>query len=282
MKYRLSIIITCYNDPEVVHAIQSAIKQTYNNKEIIVVDDGSDGVVKNILKKEESKINRLIFQKNQGQSIARNNGIERATGEYILNLDSDDYFEPEFAAKAIKEFEEDETIKLVTCRARRFNKTGTIDIFSPGGGDLRNFLFRNSALGSSMFRKKDWEACGGYEEKLPILGFEDWEFYLRLLKNGGYAHVIPEVLFHYQVRKDSVTSQIKHVKQEKFRQIILKHGDLYKENYDGLVNNLFARIKKTEKEKLKNLSSIDYRLGKIILAPLRKLKKFLYSAHLLS
>src|SRR5690606_26217039 len=137
------------------------------------------------------------------------NGIKKARGEYILNLDSDDYFEPEFCEKAIKLFQTDDEIKIVTCKAQRFNKNGQMDVFTPSGGGLENFLFSNSALGSSMFKKSDWENCDGYEEELPILGFEDWELYLNILKSGGYAKVLQEVLFHYQVRENSTTARIK-------------------------------------------------------------------------
>ncbi len=275
MNSKVSIIIACYNDPDVVMAIKSASNQTYPRKEIIVVDDGSNKDTKDALGAMKHYIDILIPQENKGQSNARNNGIERASGEYILNWDSDDYFEPEFVQKAMKKIEEDEKIKIVTCKARRFNKKGTIDIFTPRGGKLENFLFKNSALGSAMFKKADWEVFGGYEENLPILGFEDWEFYIQLLKSGGYAYVIPEVLFHYQVRPDSTTAKIKYLKQEKYKHIILKHSELYKANFEGLMNDLFTRIAQAESEGYKKQASIDYRTGNKILAPLRWIKRFI-------
>lgn len=120
-----------------------------------------------------------------------------------------------------------------------------------------------------MFRRKDWERCGGYEERLPILGFEDWEFYIQILKDGGYAAVIDEPLFHYQIRKDSITARIKDEKQEKFRHIILKHRELYKENFDDLVENLFQRIGRVESEKVRISQKPDFRIGQLILKPVR-------------
>ena len=180
----LSIIIACYNDPDVVVAVKSAFNQTYLNKEIILVNDGSNEETDKAIESVSDLRDILIKQENQGQSIARNNGITKATGTYILNLDSDDYFENDFCWKAVEQFEKNKDIKIVTCKARRFNKAGTIDVFTPQGGNLQNFLFSNSALGSSMFRKSDWQDCGGYEENLAILGFEDWELYLNILKSG--------------------------------------------------------------------------------------------------
>jgi len=262
----ISIIIPCFNDHEYIEqAVQSALDQTYENKEIIVVDDGSNAKTRAVLKNFESKIDLLITQDNQGQSIARNNGIKKATGEYILNLDSDDYFEKSFCGRAVKKFLEDSQIKIITCHARRFDEKGEIDVFVPRGGNLENFLFANAALGSVMFKKTDWEKTGGYEEELPILGFEDWEFYIQLLKSGGYAYIIPEVLFNYQIRENSTTNRIKDLKFDKLKNIIFKHSDLYKENFDLLILDLIERLKAEEKEKIKNRERIEFNLGNSLL-----------------
>lgn len=269
----VSVVIPCYNDEKYVEkAVQSILHQTSEKIEIIVVDDGSNKRTKKILKKLRPTITLLISQENQGQSVARNNGIRQANGKYILNLDSDDYFEPSFCSKAVEAFEKDEEIAIVTCQANRFNKNGTIDIFTPRGGAINDFLFANSALGSSMFKRNDWEQVGGYEEKLPILGLEDWEFYINILQTGGIAYVLPEVLFNYQVRANSTSEKIKDFKQDKFKYIILKHSELYKDNFEDLVSILIERVKIEESEKIKNTKRIDFRVGKALLRPLRFIK----------
>lgn len=273
---KVSIVIACYNDPYVVKAVESAQNQSYKNREIIVVDDGSKPAIKKILADLRTSIDILIVQENQGQSIARNNGIKKATGEYILNLDSDDYFEESFCEKAVKIFEEEDGVKIVTCKARRFNRAGDIDIFTPRGGDLNNFLFSNSALGSAMFKKCDWQKSGGYEEDLPILGYEDWEFYISLLKSGGSAYVIPEVLFNYQVRKGSTTSRIQHLKHEKLKEIILKHSSLYRENFSSVLEFLISKIDRVEKEKVIKLNSLEFKIGKFFLRPVKFFKRKLF------
>lgn len=273
MKSKVTIIIACYNDPFVVEAVESARNQTYPNKEIIVVDDGSVQTAAEVIQALSDKADKILVQPNQGQSVARNNAIKEASGTYILNLDSDDYFEPTFCEKAISEFAKDDKIKIVTCKARRFNEDGVIDIFTPRGGDLNQFLFSNAALGSAMFKKADWEETGGYEEKLPVLGFEDWEFYIQLLKKGGYAHVIPEILFNYRIRKNSTTDRIRFQKHEKFKYIIQKHSELYIKNFSGLLDELFNRLHGIENEKRKLKESPDFKIGNFLLKPLRALKK---------
>ena len=278
----VSIVIACYNDPDNIEkAVWSALNQTYENKEVIVIDDGSNAATKVVLKKLEQEITLLLTQENQGQSVARNNGIRAAKGDYILNHDSDDFFDPTFCVKAVAKFQEDSGIAIVTCQANRFNEAGHIDIFTPAGGALNDFLFSNSALGSSMFKRKDWHITGGYEEKLPILGFEDWEFYIQILKLGGYAHVIHEVLFNYQVRTNSTTDRIRDFKLEKFKHIIMKHDVLYKANFEQLVKHLFGRIQREEAEKIKNTTRIEFRLGCALLRPLRFVVSFFRVNHML-
>lgn len=273
MKAKLSIVIACYNDPDVVTAVQSARAQTYSNKEIILVDDGSDQSVASMIKVLRTRVDKVLLQKNAGQSTARNRGIEEGTGAYILNLDSDDFFDPSFCEKAIELMDKNPEVKIVTCKAERFNKKGLIDIYTPAGGDYINFLTSNSALGSAMFRRADWERCGGYEENLPLLGFEDWELYLNILKEGGRAAVLNEVLFHYQVRENSTTARIRNQKHDKYQQIILKHRELYIQHFDVLINELFKKIKKEENEKLKIAGGLEFSLGNKILAPLKYLKR---------
>lgn len=273
MKPKVSIIIACYNDPYVAKAIVSANSLDYENKEIILIDDGSNGEVKSVLKSLREKVDIYIQQPNSGQSNARNNGIKKATGEYILNHDSDDFFEESFISKAMKKMENDSSIKIVTCKANRIFEDEMVDVFTPAGGDFKSFLYSNAALGSSMFRKTDWKNCGGYEEKLPILGFEDWELYLNILKHGGRAYVLDEVLFNYRLRGNSTTRQISDLRNEKFRHIILKHQDVYKEHFANTINNLFSRMEQMQKEKTRLKEGADYKTGNRLLKPLRFLKR---------
>lgn len=185
---KISIVIPCYNDAKYIRqSVQSAFDQTYANKEIIVVDDGSDLITKNELFKIASKMDLLITQENKGVSEARNVGIEKADGEFIVTLDSDDYFEPEFCENAILEFMKDSKISIVTCYTNWFKNIQDSEIYKPSGGKLEDILLSNVAMGSTMFRKNSWNKVGGYDIKM-INGFEDWEFYIRLLMDGR-AHV---------------------------------------------------------------------------------------------
>ena len=268
----ISIIIPCYNDSQfVMQSVNSALNQTYSNIEVIVVDDGSDSITKIILKELEPKITKLITQENRGQSTARNVGIKEAKGEYILVLDSDDYLDLSFCNKAISVFLNNNDLKIVTCMATRWYENGKKNILIPSGGTILNFMSTNEALGTSMFKKVDWDLCGGYDENMRS-GFEDWEFFIRILKEGGRAEVIQEPLYNYRRRSNSTTSIANSKKYQLLKYIYIKHQELYKDHFDLFVTHLLFKIEKEEIEKIKNTKRLEYIFGKALLAPIRWIK----------
>jgi glycosyltransferase involved in cell wall biosynthesis len=268
----VSIIIPCYNDAQYIEqSVNSALNQTYLNKEVIVVDDGSNVETKAVLRKLEPKLTKLITQENQGQSNARNIGINEAKGDYILVLDSDDFFETTFCEKAMPVFESVKGVKLISSFVNKLIDGKIIDIFRSPGGDLSQFLTNNQATGGCMFLKSDYDRVNGYDESMRK-GFEDWEFYIRLLKNGGCAYVIPEPLFNYRLRNDSTTTKANKIKFELLQYIYFKHQDLYKANYELFVKHLLIRIEREEMEKIKNTQRLEFKIGQVVLYPFRWIK----------
>ena len=272
MKNLVSIIIPCFNDAQYIEqAVDSAINQTYENIEVIVIDDGSNAETKSVLKKLEYKVTKLITQENQGQSAARNRGIEIAKGDFILVLDSDDYFETTFCEKAIFLFKTNDSIKIVTSHVNILINEMKSSVYIPAGGLVEDFLLSNGATGSCMFKRNDWQESGGYDEVMRK-GFEDWEFYIRLLKSGGQANVIQEVLFNYRKRQDSTTSKANLIRYELLEYIYLKHQCIYLENYEKLIQHLLFLVKREQLDKDKKINSLEYVIGYNALKPLRFLK----------
>ncbi len=271
----LSIIIPCYNDSQhIEQSINSALKQTYANIEVIVVDDGSNIQTKAVLKKLESRITKLITQENKGQSTARNVGINQAKGEYILVLDSDDYFEETFCEKAIDVFLNSKNVKIVISLVNRMVDNKIVDIFKPSGGNIKKFIMHNGATGSCVFLKSEYDRVNGYDETMKQ-GFEDWEFYIRLLKSSGEAYVIQEPLFFYRLRTDSTTSRANKVKYDLLKYIYFKHVDVFRDNFEVFISHLLSRIEREEKEKIKNKKRLEFKVGEIILKPVRWVKSLL-------
>jgi glycosyltransferase involved in cell wall biosynthesis len=271
----VSIVIPCYNDWQYVEqAVNSALNQTYVNKEIIVVDDGSNPKTKEVLRQLESKITKLITQENQGVCVARNIGIEEAKGDLILVLDSDDYFEPEFLAMAHSKILEDKNIGLITCwyNVVNFNED-LLYIAKPTGAGANDVLYFNNAMGSCLFKKEVWRAVGGYDLKMKN-GYEDWEFNISVAVKGYDVHVLEHVLFNYRLKEYSRnTKAIEHQKEIR-RYVFNKHKDLAIKNYDKTLNFFLDEIEKSKIEVLRYKNSNSYKLGHFFFRNLNKIKLF--------
>ncbi len=264
----ISVVIPCYNDSEYIEETLKSIPSIEGmDIEVILVNDGSNTKTTKYLESLEPLYTKILYQENKGVSAARNYGIQSSSYNTIVVLDSDDYFKADFFKKGFEILEEKKDLKLITCHARRFNKDGELDIIQPSHSRLKDFLKYNAAIGV-MFRKRDWELIGGYDEEL-LEGFEDWEFYIRLLKDGGISYSIPEVLFYYRIRENSRTSDANRHKSKLLEYIYRKHEDLFKENCLEILNHYIHRLEVAEQSDRNLKYSPDFRLGRAILRPLR-------------
>lgn len=228
----VSVIIPFYNSSKFIEqTLSSVVKQSYQNIEIIVFDDGSEPTESIALEKTLSKFPtvQLYKGKNGGQSAARNRAIMKSQGKYILPLDSDDIIGVEYIKSAVVVLELSYNIKIVYCKAEYFGeRTGLIKLPK---FNIKRFAVENQIFSSALYRREDWESSGGYCEGL--LFWEDWDFWISLLKNGGIAHCLPEVLFYYRVRQDGMRkSASKKVKQFAIQKLNERHTDFFK-NYLG-------------------------------------------------
>ncbi len=244
-----SVVIPCYNQGGYLReTVQSVVASAYPNIEIIIVDDGSKDNSQEVAMKiaEEHKNVRYIHQKNSGPSKARNHGIRLAQGKYILPLDADDLIAPNYIPEAVTILENRPDVQLVYCEAEKFEgKTGHWKLrpFS------LNLLARdNMIFVSGIFRKSDWEKCGGFDEDM-IWGREDWEFWISLLKNGGEVVKLPFVGFYYRVKANS---RRKGMTSERKKKIIAyinhKHKDFIYARLNGPL-----RFQRTHSKKYNSL-----------------------------
>lgn len=268
----LSIIIPCYNDYKyVLEAVDTAVNQTYGNKEVIIVNDGSNIETEAVLNSINNPIVSIINQKNKGLSGARNTGILNAKGKYIMLLDSDDKFEKTFAERAISILEKNSKTAVVTCWGKRFVDNNILNEFKPLGGEINNFLFSNSAIGTSMLRRNVWEEVGGYDENMKK-GYEDWEFYIRV-SSLYKVFVIKDFLFFYRQKKDSMLINAKNNHDLEIKKYIYnKHKNIYINNYNKLIDFFLEEAEKHKKEIIKQQNKLEFRIGYSILKPIRFIK----------
>ncbi|RXR17757.1 glycosyltransferase family 2 protein [Flavobacterium amnicola] len=273
---KVSVVIPCYNDKDYIQeTVQSVLNQTFQDFEIIIVDDGSDEATKRVLSGFKNEKLQIITQLNQGSSIARNNGFKVAKAEYILTLDGDDTFDTRFLEKAVPILDENQRIGAVSCYCNIFvNNHQIIHQHSPKGGSVDDFLFDNNSVSFALIRKKCWETIGGYDEKMKN-GFEDWEFWIALTKSGWTIFTIPEFLFNYRQKEAQLSldkaSKIYH-REANLKYIYLKHQELYQKHFTETVTYLTDLADRNKKNELKYKNAIEFKIGKLILQPFRYIK----------
>lgn len=129
----VSIIVPVYNTNInfLDECFQSILDQTYQNWELLIIDDGSLKEIAQYLDdySDDSRI-RIFHIENSGSSIARNIGIEKATGEYITFIDSDDWVDPDYLSSFISEFDKDTDI-IVSSRIFEYPKLSKKTYFFP-------------------------------------------------------------------------------------------------------------------------------------------------------
>jgi glycosyltransferase involved in cell wall biosynthesis len=227
----VSIVIPCYNHEQFIEeTIRSVSQSTYSPLEIIVVNDGSTDGSEDVIKTlQKHYLNLKYFsQENEGPAAARNNGIRKSKGKYILPLDADDLISPDYIANGVKILSENNEVKLVYCEAEFFGERSgkwKLPPYSPKLLARENMIFC-----SAIYRKEDWERVGGYTEEMTW-GWEDWEYWIALLKEGGEVVKLPFTGFYYRVRKGSRRkSTNREAKQKTINLINAKHLD-YEKKY---------------------------------------------------
>ena len=230
----VSIIIPCYNHAMFIEeTLRSALASTYSPIEIIIINDGSTDNSEEIAQKYSREFPNIFYisQTNQGPAAARNNGIRSAKGKYILPLDADDRISNDYIEKAVTVLSNNLDVKLVYCEAEFFGeRTGKWNLPSFS----RKYLAReNLIFPTAMYRKSDWEKTGGYDERMTW-GWEDWEYWISLLKDGGNAVKLPITGFFYRVRKGSRRkSTNREAKRKTVALINEKHLDFEKKYLHG-------------------------------------------------
>lgn len=255
----VSIIIPCYNQAEFLDdCLNSVINQTYNNWECVIIDDSSPDNTEAISKKwceQNSKI-KYYKKNNGGVSSARNFGIKLAKAPIILPLDADDKIGEHYIELALPYFK-NQNIKVVYCYTEMFGEKQGLYPFSDYS--YEQLLISCKFACSSFFYKKEWERIGGYDEKMKE-GYEDWDFWINMLSNGGEVIRIDSAQFFYRIKTSSMCTEANKSYGKLTNYITQKHISQYN-RYFGNTITLYK-----ENKRLKSIEySKEYRLGKLLL-----------------
>lgn len=207
----ISIVTPTYNrEAFLAEAIQSVIDQTYENFELIIVDDGStDGseVLVQRYVQEDSRI-RYFKQHNQGQSVARNRGIQESRGEFVCFLDSDNKWFPDKLEVSVKAFADNSSVDIVYGNNVTISETGAelsrSNMPRHSGMITERLLADNFiSMNTTMVRKHCFDTLGAFNERDRLA--EDYELWLRLSTQFRFLYV-PHYFGYYRVMDDQIST----------------------------------------------------------------------------
>jgi glycosyltransferase involved in cell wall biosynthesis len=222
----VSVIIPTYNRVQYIcEAIDSVLAQTYNNTEVIVVDDGSTDNTRDIIQQYDSKV-KYIFQNNAGPSAARNNGIKQSSGELIAFLDSDDIWLAEKLELQIELMRQSQYIGLVSCGIYIIDASGKIISDPVIKGNYKNrksfvkeLMVHNIIGGGSaiLIKKECLNRIGLFNEDLWV--GEDWNMWLRIAKNYEVKFV-EKPLVKYRIHGNNLHKNLAKIKVDGKRNVL--------------------------------------------------------------
>jgi len=254
----VSIIIPAYNAKQAISkCLNSIINQTYNNIEIIIIDDGSqDGTAQWIESNYKGEQNiKLIRQENQGPSVARNNGIKQAKGQYILFVDSDDFLSQNFIEEILKHYKSNmlnggchNSIEKNKIKPNypidAIGNTMYVDIISGRiGGFICGYLFERELITDLQF-------------DTSIRFMEDVLFLLAYCQKVKGIHFVPNAIYYYVYNSSGLSKSKENVlKNMKYMDIVVNQIEIFLIENKVEIGKNFIREKK--------LRLIDAELGKL-------------------
>lgn len=206
----VSVVIPTYNRRDTVLAsIESVLAQTYEQLEVLVIDDGStDGTGASIRDRygTDPRV-RYVWQENAERCAARNAGIGLARGEFVAFLDSDDLWLPEKLAKQLQVFAADPRVDLVHADFAPYDAEGNATFSEPRPaehgkqvGDVFDYLLTSDPIGTLtvVVRRAALEERGSFRNDPHLIPFEDWELWARISYRSRVGYV-PEQVALYRV-----------------------------------------------------------------------------------
>ena len=200
-KLLFSIIVPCYNVEDTLkETIESILKQTFKNYEIVAVDDGSFDKTSHILKNFEIKNNiKVITQSNRGLGAARNAGIKASEGIYICLLDADDLWVSNKLTK-VHEIIKTKKYSLISNDEIILGDKYLFYLRNKPPRSLSNLLIEGNTLSPSAMtiKKEIFDKVGLFKEDKNFLGVEDWDLWIRIFDSGEKINHLPEPLGIYR------------------------------------------------------------------------------------
>lgn len=242
---QVSVIMPFYNvHAFVAESVKSVLAQTHDNYEIIIVNDGSNPPSpQEVLKDagvDASKIRFIDHEKNRGLAETRNTAFHASKGEFVLPLDTDDLISPSFLQEATEVLENNSNIDAVYTQVHVF---GEMDFCWTPVAEIIGLMVGIPLPSTILFRRKVFEAVGGYRSKLTHS--PDTDFWVMALSKGFHLSRIEKPLYHYREHKHSLSEVGKYTE---VADLARANPELYHENLIEVLTALERKHFKTKAE----------------------------------
>lgn len=199
---KVSVVIPVYNARDVIgETIESVLAQTWTDREIVVVDDGSSDGSGDIVRSFGERV-RYVRQENGGVARARNRGIAESTGEYVALLDHDDLWHPTKLDKQVAVLDGRPEVGMVVTDVAHLDREGKpLGVIGAGYNPSETFarLFVRGFVptpSAAMIRRSVLETVGGFDERFHSAGLDDHELWTRIAARYEIANIAEPLTYH--------------------------------------------------------------------------------------
>lgn len=216
---KVSVIIPAYNQAKYLRdAIDSVLNQTFQDFEIIIVNDGSIDETRDVVFSYNHARITYIYQENQGLSSARNTGIKASNGYYLALLDSDDLFLPNKIENQLSLMDNHPTINIVLSGWNFVDESGSIIRGIRPWEKYPNLDLESWLIGipfvptGALFRRNCFDSIGLFDETLT--GSEDWDLFIRLASTNNLMAWTKGILCNYRIHSSNMTRDPDRISQK--------------------------------------------------------------------
>lgn len=226
----VSVIVPVYNRVNTIErCLNSIVRQSYTDWEIIVVDDGSDDgsveLVYQYIHKQNKNI-KLLQQKHMGAQSARNRGIRNASGEWIAFLDSDDEWCLDYLAEVVPTIEKNiDAVVCTKCYCASCGKQRSVWNFPGKSGNIYSYLLERPwpMFQGMLVAKTSLENIGLLDEK--CVAYQEWDTAIRLAKIYRYIFIDKPLFIYYRDKNTNAISNDLKKNNMAYEYILEKHRD---------------------------------------------------------
>ncbi|MDZ8188362.1 MAG: glycosyltransferase [Nostoc sp. ChiSLP02] len=245
----ISVIIPTYNSEKTIkETIESVLKQTFYDFELIIINDGSEDSTLDVIAEIQDSRIKVFSYPNAGGNVSRNRGLHHAVGEFISFLDADDLWTPDKLESQLKALQENINAKVAYSWTDYINENSEFVLsgthFTANGDIYEQLLITNFLENGSnpLICRKSLITLGGFDESLSAA--QDWDMWLRLASKFDFV-CVPSVQILYRISAHSLSSNL--LRQENASLKVLKkayqqRSSTLKSSWDISLANLYKYL----------------------------------------